>query len=78
MTDYFDTLVSEAEEKAKAMQGWDFSYLEDRRHEDRPTWDYAYIFSSMLGGVCDMLDFDHDHHLDLVDYQAFQTNFASP
>ena len=58
MTDNFDTLVNEAERKAREMQGWDFSYLEGRRHEDSPTWDYADIVSSMLDGVSDMLDMD--------------------
>ncbi|NKB60831.1 MAG: methyltransferase domain-containing protein [Gammaproteobacteria bacterium] len=58
MTDHFDTLVEEAEKEAKAMQGWDFSYIKDRRHSDLHPWDYNDAVCSRLDGVRDMLDMD--------------------
>jgi SAM-dependent methyltransferase len=54
----FDALVNEAEEHAKAMQGWDFSYVKGRRHSDRHPWDYIDTVCSVLDGVRDMLDME--------------------
>ena len=58
MTDSFDALVNDAEKNAKAMQGWDFSYVKGRRHSDRHPWNYSDMVCSMLDGVNDMLDMD--------------------
>jgi SAM-dependent methyltransferase len=58
MTDDFNSLVNDAEKNAKAMQGWDFSYIMDRRHLDCHPWNYSETVCSMLGDVHDMLDID--------------------
>jgi SAM-dependent methyltransferase len=43
----FEALVAEAE--AAPMDGWDFSWLDGRATEDRPSWGYAGLLRSRLG-----------------------------
>ena len=58
MSDDFEALVMEAEKAARQMKGWDFSFVENRRHTDSHPWDYTEAVCSFLVGVTDMLDMD--------------------
>ena len=58
MSNDFDAFLSDAVENARAMQGWDFSYVNGRRHTDRHPWDYIETVCSRLGGIHDMLDME--------------------
>ncbi|TCP50760.1 methyltransferase family protein [Tamaricihabitans halophyticus] len=54
MTDTFDTLVAEA--CAVDVSGWDFSWLDGRATEQRPSWGYQQQMSSRLPSVSSALD----------------------
>lgn len=50
----FDDLVAEAE--AAPVEGWDFSWLEGRATEERPSWGYARSMAERLRGASAALD----------------------
>jgi SAM-dependent methyltransferase len=50
----FDDLVDEAE--SAAIPGWDFSWLEGRASEDRPTWRYFERVSERVSEVSSLLE----------------------
>jgi SAM-dependent methyltransferase len=50
----FDELVAEAE--AAPITGWDFSWLDGRATEERPSWRYAEQVAARAGRVDSMLD----------------------
>ncbi|MFE7406443.1 class I SAM-dependent methyltransferase [Isoptericola sp. NPDC057559] len=50
----FDELVAEAD--AAPMAGWDFSWLEGRATEERPSWGYSRLLHERLGTVGAALD----------------------
>ncbi|UMB67535.1 class I SAM-dependent methyltransferase [Mycobacterium paraterrae] len=52
----FDELVSEA--AAAPVDGWDFSWLDGRATEERPSWGYQRLMSRRLAGVTAALDID--------------------
>ena len=54
----FDLLVADAVQAAKNTEGWDFSYVSARRHEDSPPWSWTDTVTTLLQGVHDMLDMD--------------------
>jgi hypothetical protein len=50
----FEELVAEAE--AAPVEGWDFSWLEGRATEQRPSWGYQSLMSDRLAGATAALD----------------------
>jgi len=50
----FDELVTEAE--AAPMSGWDFSWLEGRATEERPSWGFSRLLHERIGTVDAALD----------------------
>ncbi len=50
----FDALVAEAE--AESVDGWDFSWLDGRATEERPSWGYQRLLGSRLAQVEAALD----------------------
>ena len=50
----FDELVAEAE--AAPVDGWDFSWLDGRATEERPSWGYARLMAARLAGARTALD----------------------
>jgi SAM-dependent methyltransferase len=50
----FDDLVAEAE--SAPVEGWDFSWLDGRGTEERPSWGYQRLMSRRLAGVSAALD----------------------
>jgi SAM-dependent methyltransferase len=50
----FDSLVDEA--AAAAIDGWDFSWLEGRATEERPSWGYQRLLSGRLAAATAALD----------------------
>ncbi|MEV4253802.1 methyltransferase domain-containing protein [Spirillospora sp. NPDC049652] len=50
----FDELVAEASEVS--VDGWDFSWLDGRATEERPSWGYARLMASRLADVRSALD----------------------
>lgn len=52
----FDALVAEA--GAVSVDGWDFSWLDGRATEARPSWGYQRLLSARLGGVRAALDLE--------------------
>ncbi|BBA95865.1 hypothetical protein RVR_900 [Actinacidiphila reveromycinica] len=45
----FDELLAEAD--AVRVDGWDFSWLDGRASEQRPSWGYQRLMSERLGRV---------------------------
>ncbi|HEX4394201.1 MAG TPA: methyltransferase domain-containing protein [Mycobacterium sp.] len=56
MSRSFDELVSEA--AAAPIDGWDFSWLDGRATEERPSWGYQRLMSQRLATVSAALDID--------------------
>ena len=56
MSRSFDELVSEA--AAAPIDGWDFSWLDGRATEERPSWGYQRLMSQRLAGVSAACDVD--------------------
>ena len=56
MSRAFEDLVAEAE--AVPIDGWDFSWLDGRATEERPSWCYQRLMSGRLGGVSAACDLD--------------------
>ncbi|WP_156687044.1 class I SAM-dependent methyltransferase [Mycobacterium sp. Marseille-P9652] len=56
MAHTFDDLVAEAE--SAPVDGWDFSWLDGRATEERPTWGYQRLMSERLANVSSALDID--------------------
>ena len=56
MTRTFDELVSEA--VAAPVDGWDFSWLDGRATEERPSWGYQRLMSQRLATASAGLDLD--------------------
>jgi SAM-dependent methyltransferase len=54
MTDRFDDLVAEAE--AAPVDGWDFSWLDGRASEQRPSWRYAHTMGKRMAHAAVGLD----------------------
>jgi SAM-dependent methyltransferase len=54
----FDLLVADAVQAARNAEGWDFSYVSERRHVDSPPWSWTDTVISLLQDVHDMLDMD--------------------
>ncbi|WP_424211060.1 class I SAM-dependent methyltransferase [Streptomyces sp. BI20] len=54
MSPTFDHLVAEAESVSVA--GWDFSWLDGRATEQRPSWGYQRLLGERLAGVHSVLD----------------------
>jgi SAM-dependent methyltransferase len=52
----FDELVSEA--AAAPIDGWDFSWLDGRATEERPSWGYQHLMSRRLATATAALDID--------------------
>jgi SAM-dependent methyltransferase len=52
----FDELIAEAE--GAPIEGWDFSWLEGRATEERPSWRYSAIVASRLRSASAMLDIE--------------------
>jgi Methyltransferase domain len=52
----FDDLVAEA--ATSDLSGWDFSWLDGRATEERPTWGYARLVAARLAQVGSALDID--------------------
>ena len=52
----FDDLVREAE--LAPIKGWDFSWLEGRAKEARPSWGYSRLAADRLATVSSALDID--------------------
>jgi hypothetical protein len=50
----FDALVNEA--AAAPVEGWDFSYLDGRATEKRPSWGYQRLLGTKLAGASAALD----------------------
>ncbi len=50
----FNELVEEAERAP--VQGWDFSWLDGRAFEERPSWHYFDLVAQRVGGVASLLD----------------------
>lgn len=50
----FDALVAEA--SAAPTEGWDFSWLDGRATEQRPSWGYQRLMATRLAGVSSALD----------------------
>jgi SAM-dependent methyltransferase len=56
MSRSFDELLSEA--AAAPVDGWDFSWLDGRATEERPSWGYQRLMSQRLATVSAALDID--------------------
>lgn len=54
MTRAFDDLVAEAQ--AASVQGWDFSWLDGRASEERPSWGYARMMGERMAVASAALD----------------------
>lgn len=54
MTRSFEELVAEAE--GEPVEGWDFSWLEGRATEERPSWGYARMLATKLATSSAVLD----------------------
>ncbi|HTX95668.1 MAG TPA: class I SAM-dependent methyltransferase [Mycobacterium sp.] len=52
----FDDLVAEAD--AAPLDGWDFSWLDGRATEERPSWGYQRLMSHRLAGASAACDID--------------------
>ena len=52
----FDELLAEAE--AAPIEGWDFSWLDGRATEERPSWQYSAMVAARVGSVSSMLDIE--------------------
>jgi SAM-dependent methyltransferase len=52
----FEDLVAEAE--AAPMEGWDFSWLDGRATEERPSWGYQRLMSARLASAAAALDIE--------------------
>ena len=58
MDDRFEQLLAGAERAAASTTGWDFSYVNGRRHLDGAPWDWPVTIAEHLHGVARMLDMD--------------------
>lgn len=56
MTRTFDELVDEAQ--AVSVDGWDFSWLDGRASEQRPSWGYARMMGERMAGATAALDIE--------------------
>ncbi|MBD3646977.1 MAG: SAM-dependent methyltransferase, partial [Pseudomonadales bacterium] len=54
----FESLISEAQIRAAETEGWDFSWLKGRRHEQSPPWSYEDIAIPLVNRADHMLDMD--------------------
>ncbi len=71
----FDDLVGEAE--SVDASGWDFSWLEGRATEERPSWGYQRLMSSRLATVCAALDIQTGGGEVLAEAQTFPPTMAA-
>ncbi|MGK9148754.1 class I SAM-dependent methyltransferase [Plantibacter flavus] len=56
MTRSFEALVSEAD--AASVDGWDFSWLDGRASEERPSWRFSELLGRRLAQVASSLDLE--------------------
>jgi SAM-dependent methyltransferase len=56
VTRSFEELVAEAEHAP--VGGWDFSWLDGRAHEERPSWHYFDLVAARASGVDTLLDLE--------------------
>lgn len=56
MASPFEVMVAAAE--AAPIKGWDFSWLEGRAHEDRPSWRYFGLVAQATSRVSSLLDLE--------------------
>lgn len=56
-------------EEQQPFQGWDFSYLEGRYHEEQPTWSYDRLVRDLLNGADSVLDMGTGGGEKLLEFQ---------
>ncbi|MDI3315728.1 MAG: class I SAM-dependent methyltransferase [Mycobacterium sp.] len=71
----FDELVAEA--AAAPVEGWDFSWLDGRGSEQRPSWGYQRLMSQRLAGVSAALDIQTGGGEVLAGAAKFPTTMAA-
>jgi SAM-dependent methyltransferase len=65
----FDVLVTAAE--SAPIKGWDFSWLEGRASEERPSWHYSELVADRIASAARMLDIQAGGGEMLVNLPAF-------
>ncbi|MGA9489581.1 MAG: methyltransferase domain-containing protein [Mycobacterium sp.] len=75
MTRAFDDLISEA--AAAPIDGWDFSWLDGRATEERPSWGYQRQMSQRLATASAALDLDTGGGEVLAGAQTFPPTMAA-
>jgi SAM-dependent methyltransferase len=75
MPSRFDELVSEA--AAAPVDGWDFSWLDGRATEERPSWGYQRLISQRLSKASAGLDVDTGGGEVLAGVEAFPPTMAA-
>src|ERR1700675_2597592 len=71
----FEDLVAEAD--AASVDGWDFSWLDGRATEQRPSWGYQRQMSDQLGKVSAALDVQTGGGEVLAGAQTFPPTMAA-
>jgi SAM-dependent methyltransferase len=71
----FEDLVTDA--AAASVDGWDFSWLDGRATEERPSWGYQRLMSRRLGDVSAALDIDTGGGEVLAGAQKFPPTMAA-
>ncbi|MFF0488163.1 class I SAM-dependent methyltransferase [Nocardia sp. NPDC004068] len=71
----FEDLVAEA--AAAPMAGWDFSWLDGRATEQRPSWGYQRLMSARLATVTAALDLETGGGEVLAEAEAFPPTMAA-
>ena len=74
MAGNFEKLVDEA--AAASIDGWDFSWLDGRATEQRPSWGYQRLMSSRLARVSAALDIQTGGGEVLAGAQTFPPTMA--
>lgn len=75
MTRDFDTLIAEAD--AAPVDGWDFSWLDGRATEARPSWGYQRLLGQRLSSVASALDLQTGGGEVLAGVPAFPRTMAA-
>jgi SAM-dependent methyltransferase len=71
----FDDLVAEA--AAASVDGWDFSWLDGRATEERPSWGYQRLMSQRLAGASAACDIDTGGGEVLAEAAKFPSTMAA-
>ncbi len=74
-THIFDELVAEAGDAP--VEGWDFSWLEGRATEERPSWGYQRLMSRRLAATSAALDIDTGGGEALAGAESFPATMAA-